>query len=651
MFRGRSEEKEEENKGTAPSSPPAPSSPSAAAVAPSTTSASSDSSEVSEDSEDDDDRQTITNWSGTHEVRPASVLTPETVEELEKMISEAHREAAAAAAAASSSSSPSSSPSSPRRKVRCVGSALSPNGLAFEEQGMISLSLLDRILEIDESNKTVRVEGGARVQSVADALRSKGLTLPVYASIREQSIGGYCQAGVHGTGATIGPADDFVSRLKLVTPAEGTLTLSDDATTETEENLSLFYLARVGLGALGAVAEATIRCDPLTWLEEETFVLTRAEAVRRKEELIRRHRHCRFMWIPHADAVVVVALDKAEPPSKAGEEKKKAEGDEEAAAAVAASASTRARAPLEALVPEARRRRAAFSSSSSSSSDSSSASSEDSLEDLSPMLLRQWLLSSSPLDASWVKRIAEAEAEHWRRAAGKRRGWSDEMLGFDCAGAQWVLEAAVPAGELGKQSGNEMEFMAELLARIEGGGDDNGKENGDGGGGAGAGKWPGNLIPAHAPIEQRWTAGSRSLLSPVSDAAGSSSKGPSLHSWVGIILYLPEDEASSKEWRAKVDAAFEKYSRVVERELGPRHGATEHWAKVEPGRYIDKSGDSVEDRAPLLEKRRQLAERFGEGNVAKFAEARKRLDPFNVMGGGVVDQLFPHPNDEKEEKK
>ena len=375
----------------------------------------------------------------------------------------------------------------------------------------------------------------------------------------------------------------------------------------------------------------------------------------------RKHRHCRFMWIPHADAVVVVALDKAEPPSKAGEgeeeEKKAGEGGGDAAAAAA-----RARAPLEALVPEARRRRAAFSSSASSSSSSSDSSSEDdSLEDLSPMLLRQWLLSSSPLDSSWVKSIAEAEAEHWRRSAGKRAGWSDEMLGFDCAGAQWVLEVAMPAGELGKQSGNEMEFMAELLARIEGGGNNSENDNGDGSDGAAGGgrKWPGNLIPAHAPIEQRWTAGSRSLLSPVSDtnaAGGSSSQGSSsLHSWVGIILYLPEDEASSKEWRERVDAAFEKYSRVVERELGPRHGATEHWAKVEPGRYIDKrekNGETFEeDRAPLLEKRGQLAERFGAENVKKFAEARKKLDPFNVMGGGVVDQLFPHPNEEGKEGK
>ena len=575
------------------------------------------------------------------------MLTPETVEELERMIAEAHREAAAAAAA-SSSSSP-QSPLPPRRKVRCVGSALSPNGLAFEEKGMISLSLLDRILEIDETQKTVRVEGGARVQAVADALRLKGLTLPVYASIREQSIGGYCQAGVHGTGARKGPADEFVSRLRLVTPAEGTLDLSDDAEKQSAENLSLFYLARVGLGALGAVAEATIRCDSLTWLEEKTFVLSREEALAQKEELVKKHRHVRFMWIPHADAVVVVALDEAEPPpsSKEGGAEAKEQvakaAEEKAGGGAAAAAAAAARAPLEALVPEARRLRAAFSSSSNPPED-------DSLDDLSPMLLRQWLLSSAPLDASWVSVVAAAEAEHWRRSSSsnsgkseKRAGWSDEMLGFDCAGAQWVLEVAMPAGSLGKQSGNEMAFMRELLARIEGKGE-------SGGGSRGEEPWPGGLIPAHAPIEQRWTSGSRSTLSPVasSPGEGAGSSSSSLHSWVGIILYLPEDEASSKEWRSAVDAAFRKYSRIVERDLGPRYGATEHWAKVEPGRYVDDEG---RNRSPLEEKRRQLELRFGQKNVARFAEARQRLDPLNVMGGGVVDALFPHPNEVEGEGK
>ena len=36
----------------------------------------------------------------------------------------------------------------------------------------------------------------------------------------------------------------------------------------------------------------------------------------------------------------------------------------------------------------------------------------------------------------------------WQRSEGYRVGWNDELLGFDCGGQQWVLEAAFPTGSL-----------------------------------------------------------------------------------------------------------------------------------------------------------------------------------------------------------
>jgi hypothetical protein len=42
-------------------------------------------------------------------------------------------------------------------------------------------------------------------------------------------------------------------------------------------------------------------------------------------------------------------------------------------------------------------------------------------------------------------------------------------------------------------------------------------------------------VAAPAPIEQRWTAGSTAPMSPAHGPPGS------LHSWVGVIMYLPED--------------------------------------------------------------------------------------------------------------
>ena len=78
-------------------------------------------------------------------------------------------------------------------RLRCVGQALSPNGIAFSEEGMVSLALLDKVLDIDLASGRVTVQAGARVQEVVEALRPHGLTLQNFASIREQSIGGYTQ--------------------------------------------------------------------------------------------------------------------------------------------------------------------------------------------------------------------------------------------------------------------------------------------------------------------------------------------------------------------------------------------------------------------------------------------------------------------------
>ena len=73
---------------------------------------------------------------------------------------------------------------------------------------MISLALLDEVLEIDEENMTVTTTAGDGGGSVTDGEvgeRGFGLTLANYASIREQQIAGFTQVGAHETGATVPP--------------------------------------------------------------------------------------------------------------------------------------------------------------------------------------------------------------------------------------------------------------------------------------------------------------------------------------------------------------------------------------------------------------------------------------------------------------
>lgn len=162
-------------------------------------------------------------------------------------------------------------------KLRPVGSALSPNGLAFNEDGaeLVNLALMDKIIYCDPLSRRVKVEAGAKVSHVVESLRPFGLTLQNFASINSQQLGGLYQAGAHGTGISIPPSDCQVVAMTIVTPAKGTLRLCADD--PDEEMRQLFFLTRVGLGCCGIVADVTIQCVSEHLLLETTQVLTRSQ--------------------------------------------------------------------------------------------------------------------------------------------------------------------------------------------------------------------------------------------------------------------------------------------------------------------------------------------------------------------------------------
>jgi hypothetical protein len=229
----------------------------------------------------------IENWSGTKKVVVDTFTQPETTEALEAIVRHASLRG---------------------KKIRPVGAALSPNGVAFEKEGMVSLALLDKVLHVDEEKKQVTVQPGARVSDVTEALRKYNLTLQNYASIREQQIGGFTQGGAHGTGAKIPPVDATVVRMKLITPSRGVIELGVKEGEEDKKVIDpTFEAAKVGLGSLGVASEITLQCVDAYQLKEDTFTTT-PERIEKNHETwwIRKYKHVRYMWIPHTDCVVVV---------------------------------------------------------------------------------------------------------------------------------------------------------------------------------------------------------------------------------------------------------------------------------------------------------------------------------------------------------
>jgi FAD/FMN-containing dehydrogenase len=217
--------------------------------------------------------------SNTHEVATQRYFEPESIAELEALVAAAHAK---------------------RQKLRPVGSGLSPNGLAFSSGGMVNLALCDKarplarraprfaaralprlathasihpqVLHVDAEKGRVTLQAGARLEVALAALKAHGWTLQNFSSIKEQQVGGWTQAGCHGTGASLPPVEETLVALKLVTPAKGTLVLDG-----VDNNPELFHLVKVGLGALGVVAEVTLQGVRAHSLAERTEVLTAAQ--------------------------------------------------------------------------------------------------------------------------------------------------------------------------------------------------------------------------------------------------------------------------------------------------------------------------------------------------------------------------------------
>ena len=108
--------------------------------------AESSSSESNTDN-DDEDTTNVMNWSGTHvvTVKNKNYWEPESIEEVEKIIKDCHEKG---------------------QSVRPVGASLSPNGIALNADGMMSMAHLDKVVEIDKKRMTVTAQAGVTINQV-----------------------------------------------------------------------------------------------------------------------------------------------------------------------------------------------------------------------------------------------------------------------------------------------------------------------------------------------------------------------------------------------------------------------------------------------------------------------------------------------------
>jgi xylitol oxidase len=141
-------------------------------------------------------------------------------------------------------------------RVRALGSGHSFNRIADTDGTQVTVADLPPEIEIDTTNRQVRVSAGLTYAQLAPRLEQVQLALPNLGSLPHISIAGACATGTHGSGNGNGCLATRVSAIEMVTASGEVVALSR------ADDPDQFDGTVVALGCLGVVTSMTLDLVP-----------------------------------------------------------------------------------------------------------------------------------------------------------------------------------------------------------------------------------------------------------------------------------------------------------------------------------------------------------------------------------------------------
>lgn len=180
------------------------------------------------------------NWAGNYMYRATQLHEPETVEQIQELITRSS-------------------------KLKALGTRHSFNDIADSPGDLISLEHFNKIVTLDSERRTVTVEAGVRYGRLARWLHTEGYALHNLASLPHISVAGACATATHGSGDLLGNLATAVSAMEVVTGKGEVVVLSRD------QDRDQFQGAVVGLGGLGVVTKLTLDISPTFEMRQDVY--------------------------------------------------------------------------------------------------------------------------------------------------------------------------------------------------------------------------------------------------------------------------------------------------------------------------------------------------------------------------------------------
>ncbi|KAK5103828.1 D-arabinono-1,4-lactone oxidase [Lithohypha guttulata] len=231
-------------------------------------------------------------WAQTFFSRPEYYFQPESVAELQKIVTLARR---------------------CHKRVCVTGFGHSPSTLTLTSSWLVNLDNISNILEWDVDGKKglVRFEAGISLHNLNQQLAAKGLTLPNLGSIDVQSLAGSISTGTHGSSLSHGLLSQSVTSMTIL------LSNAQLVTCSPEKNVDLFRAALLSLGALGIIVEMTYQTVPdfnIHWSQRlvplDDILSNWSESFWKQREFTR------VWWLPYLKRAVIWSANKTDEPPK-----------------------------------------------------------------------------------------------------------------------------------------------------------------------------------------------------------------------------------------------------------------------------------------------------------------------------------------------
>jgi FAD/FMN-containing dehydrogenase len=221
-----------------------------------------------------------TNWAGNQTCSPTKIERPLTEAQLVTIVKQAAKTG---------------------KRVRPVGSGHSFTAIVCTDDIIVSLEHLNQVKAIDTEAGLVTVQAGISLDHLNQRLAQSGLAMTNLGDIAYQSLAGAISTGTHGTGARFGGLATQIRGMRIVTATGDVVSATPD------EEPELFHTARVGLGALGIIAELTLAVEPAFRIHAVEGPQPLSEVLGQWPTSIATHDHYEFFYIPGTDMAMTKA--------------------------------------------------------------------------------------------------------------------------------------------------------------------------------------------------------------------------------------------------------------------------------------------------------------------------------------------------------